>query len=55
MGEVMTEEGKVELVNAIINAYHSTRLGDTPLPQHILSKAYVKNAFARLYQTGEQP
>jgi hypothetical protein len=55
MGSVMTEEGKVELVNAIINAYHATRLGDTPFPQHILSKAFVKDAFARLYQTGEQP
>jgi hypothetical protein len=55
MGQVMTDEGKVELVNAIINAYHTTRLGDTPFAQHILSKAFVKNAFARLYQTGEQP
>jgi hypothetical protein len=55
IGSVMTEEGKVELVNAIINAYHTTRLGDTPFAQHILSKAFVKNAFARLYQTGEQP
>jgi hypothetical protein len=50
-----SEEGKVKLVNAIINAYHTTRLGDTPFPQHILSKAFVKDAFARAYQTGEQP
>jgi len=51
-----SEEGKVKLVIAIINAYHTTRLADTPFAlQHILSKAFVKDAFARLYQTGQQP
>jgi len=50
-----SEEGKVKLVNAIINAYHTTRLGDTPFAQHILSKAFVKDAFARAYQQGQQP
>jgi hypothetical protein len=50
-----SEEGKVKLVIAIINAYHTTRLADTPVAQHILSKAFVKDAFARAYQTGEQP
>jgi len=50
-----SEEGKVKLVIAIINAYHTTRLADTPVAQHILSKAFVKDAFARAYQTEEQP
>lgn len=49
-----SEGDKVELVNAIINAYHTTRIGDTPFAQHILSKAAVKDAFARAYQQGEQ-
>jgi hypothetical protein len=50
-----SEEGKVKLVIAIINAYHTTRLADTPVAQHILSKAFVKDAFDRAYKTEDQP
>lgn len=36
-----------ELIDAIISAYHTTRLKDAPVADHILSKAPVRAAFQR--------
>lgn len=44
----MTTDLRIELIEAIINAYHTTRLGDTPYATHILSKEFVKKAFDNL-------
>ena len=37
---------KATLIDAIISAYHTTRLIDTPAAMHILSKSRVQEAFA---------
>ena len=40
----MNSPAEVKLVNAIITAYHTTRLSETPAANHILSKYFVQNA-----------
>lgn len=39
---------KVALIDAILSAYHTTRLSTTPAAEHILSKDGVQRAFAAL-------
>ncbi len=36
----------VVLVNAVITAYHTTRLSDCPVATHVLSKHFVQKALA---------
>lgn len=34
-----------KLIRAILTAYHTTRIGGTPVTAHIQSKSYVQSAF----------
>lgn len=42
---------RAELIDRIISMYHTTRLRDTPVSTHILSKQYVRDAFEALAAT----
>jgi hypothetical protein len=41
---------EVRLVNTIISMYHTTRLKDTPISEHILEKECVKEIFDEMKQ-----
>ena len=48
------ETAEIDLINAIISAYHTTRLREIPAALHILRKDRVRRMFDEMHAAGER-